>query len=75
MIFEEKYCFNNIFKFSKWSGETYIYLAWNGRNAFFTSEKHRNDILWSCQKVCENSHFSIWQFDNIYIKFGTKKAI
>ena len=44
-------------------------LACNGRNAFFTSEKHRNYILWSCQKVCETLIFLL---DNIYIRFGTK---
>ena len=36
---------------------------------FFTSEKHDNYTLWSCQKVCEAL---ISLPDNIYIKCGTK---
>ena len=46
-----------------------LYLACNGRNAFFTSEKHRNYTSWSCQKVYEALIFIL---DNIYIRFGTK---
>ena len=36
---------------------------------FFTSEKHRNYTLFSCQKVCEALTSLL---DNIYIRFGTK---
>ena len=46
-----------------------LYLACNGRNAFLTSEKHRNYTLWSCQKVCEALTFLL---GNIYIRFGIK---
>ena len=46
-----------------------LYLACNGSNMLFTSEKHRNYTLWSCQKVCEALTFLL---DNIYINFGTK---
>ena len=44
------------------------YLASKGRT-FFTSEKHRNYTIRSCQKVCEALTFLL---DNIYIRFGTK---
>ena len=46
-----------------------LYLARNGRNVFFTSEKHRNYTSWSCQKLCGALTFLL---DNIYIRFGTK---
>ena len=36
---------------------------------FFTSEKHRNFTLWSCQNLCEALTFLL---DNIYRRFGTK---
>ena len=36
---------------------------------FFSSVKHRNYTLWSCQKVCEDLTFLL---DNIDIRFGTK---
>ena len=36
---------------------------------FFTSEKHRNYILWLCQKVCGALIFLL---DDIYIRFDTK---
>ena len=49
--------------------EESVNLAWNDRNAFFTSEEHKSYILWSCQKVCQTLIFLL---DNIYIKFGTK---
>ena len=40
-----------------------VYLAYNGRNVvFFTSEKHKNYTLLSCQKVCEAFTFLL---DNI----------
>ena len=46
-----------------------FYLACNDRNAFFTSEEHKRNTLWSCQKVCETLIFLL---DNIYVRFGTK---
>ena len=49
--------------------EDSLYLACNVRNAFFSSEVHKNYILWTCQKVCEALTFLL---DNIYIRFGTK---
>ena len=49
--------------------EDSLYLACNVRNAFFTSEVHKNYSLWTCQKVCEAPTFLL---DNIYIRFGTK---
>ena len=49
--------------------EDFLYLACNVRNAFFTSEVHKNYTLWTCQKVCEALTFLL---DNIYIRFGTK---
>ena len=49
--------------------EDSLYLACSVRNAFFTSEVHKNYILWTCQKVCEALTFLL---DNIYIRFGTK---
>ena len=45
-------------------GEDSLYLACNVSNAFFTSEVHKNYILWTCQKVCEARQY--------YIRFGTK---
>ena len=49
--------------------EDSLYLACNVRNAFFTSEVHKNYTSWTCQKVCEALAFLL---DNIYIRFGTK---
>ena len=49
--------------------EDFLYLACNVRNAFLTSEVHKNYTLWTCQKVCEALTFLL---DNIYIRFGTK---
>ena len=46
-----------------------LYIAYNDRNVFFTSDAIRNYNLWSCQKVCETLNFLS---DNIYIKFGYK---
>ena len=48
-------------------GEDSLYLACNVRNAFFTSEVHKNYTLWTCQKVYEALTFLL---DNIYIRFG-----
>ena len=45
------------------------YLACNDRNAFFTSEKHKNYHAWSCQNVCDALTFLL---DNFFIRFGTK---
>ena len=46
-------------------------IAFNDRNAFFTSDAVRNYNLWSCQKMCEALTFLL---DNIYtcIRFGSK---
>ena len=44
--------------------EDSLYLACNVRNALFTSKAHKNDTLWTCQKVCEALTFLL---DNIYI--------
>ena len=44
------------------------YLACNGRNAFFTSEKTKTYHAWSCQNVCDTLAFLL---DNIFIRFGT----
>ena len=49
--------------------EVSLYLACNGRNAFFASEKHIIHTLWLGQKVCEALTFL---FDNTYIRLGTK---
>ena len=46
-----------------------LYIAYNNRNAFFTSDAVRNYNLWSCQKVCGALTFLL---DNIYIRFGFK---
>ena len=46
------------------------YIAWNERQAFFTSEHTKRYKLWSCQNVCEAL---IYLLDNIYIRFGTDK--
>ena len=46
-----------------------LYIAFNDRNAFFTSDAVRNYNLWSCQKVCGALNFLL---DNIYIRFGSK---
>ena len=48
--------------------EDSLYLACNARNAFFTSEVHKNYTLRTYQKVCEALTFLL---DNIYIRFGT----
>ena len=44
-------------------------LAFNDRNAFFTSEKPKKYYAWSCQNVCDALTFLL---DNIFIRFGTK---
>ena len=49
--------------------DSLYYLAYNVRNAFFTSEVHKYYTLWTCQKVCGPFTFLL---DNIYIRFGTK---
>ena len=43
------------------------YIAYNERQAFFTSEDTKRYKLWSCQNVCEAL---ICLLDNIYIRFG-----
>ena len=45
------------------------YIAYNERQAFFTSGDTKRYKLWSCQNVCEAL---IYLLDNIYIRFGTK---
>ena len=46
-----------------------LYLAFNDKNAFFTSKDHYKGYhLWSCQNVCDALSFLL---DNIYIRFGT----
>ena len=45
------------------------YLAWNDRNAIFTSEKPKKYQAWSCQNVCDALTFLL---DNIFVRFGTK---
>ena len=49
--------------------ECSLYIAYNDKTAFFTSDAVRNYNLWSCQKVCEALAFLL---DNIYIRFGSK---
>ena len=44
-------------------------LAYNDRNAFFTSEKPKKNHAWACQNVCDALIFLL---DNIFIRFGTK---
>ena len=39
-----------------------LYLAYNDRNAFFTSEKPKKYYAWSCQNVCDALTFLL---DNI----------
>ena len=46
-----------------------LYLACNDKNAFFTSEQHKQYKLWSCQKMCDVLHDLL---DNIFIRFGSK---
>ena len=45
------------------------YLAYNDRNTFFTSEKPKKYLAWSCQNVCDALTFLL---DNIFIRLGTK---
>ena len=46
-----------------------LYLALNGKNAFFTSEQPKRYKLWSCQKMCDALHYLL---DKIFIRFGSK---
>ena len=46
-----------------------FYLAWNDKNAFFTSDQPAQYKLWSCQKMCDAFHYLL---DNIFIRFGSK---
>ena len=46
-----------------------LYLAYNDKNAFFTSEQPKRYELWSCQKMCDALHYLL---DNIFIRFGSK---
>ena len=45
-----------------------LYIAYNDKNAFFTSDAVRNYNLCSCQKRCEALTFLL---DNMYIRFGS----
>ena len=48
-------------------------IAFNDRNAFFTSDAVRNYNLWSCQKVCEAFTFLLYYlYIYIYIRFVSK---
>ena len=44
-------------------------MACNDKNAFFTSEKHKRNKLWSCQKMCDVLSYLL---DNIFIRLGSK---
>ena len=46
-----------------------LYLAYNDKNAFFTSEQPKRYKLWPCQKVCDALHYLL---DNIFIRFRSK---
>ena len=46
-----------------------FYIAFNDRNAFFTSDAVRKYNLWSRQKVREALTFLL---DNIYIRFDSR---
>ena len=46
-----------------------LYLAYNDKNAFFSSEQPKRYKLWSCQRMCDALHYLL---DNIFIKFGSK---
>ena len=46
-----------------------LYLAFNDKSAFFTSEQPKRYKLWSCQKMCDVLHYLL---DNIFIRFGSK---
>ena len=46
-----------------------LYLAYNDKNAFFTSEKPKQYKLWSCQKLCDALHYLL---DNMFTRFGLK---
>ena len=49
--------------------ECSLSIAYNDKNAFFTSDAVRSYNLWSSQKVCEALTFLL---DNIYIRFDSK---
>ena len=49
--------------------ESFLYITYSDRHAFFTSEAVRNYDVWSSQKVCEALTFLL---DNIYLTFGSK---
>ena len=46
-----------------------LYISYNDKNTFFTSDAVRNYNLWSSQKVCEALTFLL---DIIYIRIGSK---
>ena len=41
-----------------------LYLAYNDKNALFTSEQPKRYKLWSCQKMCDALHYLL---NNIYL--------
>ena len=49
--------------------EVSLFLACNGKNAFFTSEQPKRYKLWPCQKMCDALHYLL---DNIFIIFRSK---
>ena len=48
--------------------ECSLYIACNGRQAFFTSGDIKRYKFWSCQNDCEALMYLL---DNIYIRYGT----
>ena len=49
--------------------EGLLYLAFNEKRAFFTSEQPKRYNVWSCQKVCDALHFLL---GNLFIRIGSK---
>ena len=52
--------------------ESSLYLAYNDKNAFFTSDQPKRYKLWLCQKMCDALHYLL---DKIFIRFGSKLYI
>ena len=46
-----------------------LYLAFNDKNALYTSEQPKRYKLWPCQKICDAVHNIL---ENISIRFGSK---
>ena len=49
--------------------EEVLYLVCSEERAFFRSEEHKKNDLWSCQKVTDAL---IYLLDNNYFRFGSK---